>query len=87
MKIQSELFEGVFYEAEDCIHIPNMLQNYKYLNNGGRKDLVDIICGSNNRMIFVWWISIQVYIKSGFYRQIRINRKGFSNRTLKLHFG
>lgn len=54
MKIQSELFEGVFYEAEDCIHIPNMLQNYKYLNNGGRKDLVDIICGSNNRMIFVY---------------------------------
>jgi hypothetical protein len=53
MKIKSDLL-GIEYEAEDCIHIPNMLQNYKYLNSGGVTELVDIICGSNNRLIFVW---------------------------------
>lgn len=54
MKIQSELFTGLEYEAEDCIHIVNMAQNYKYMNAGAGKELVDIICGSNNRIIFVY---------------------------------
>ena len=32
-----------------------MQQNYKYLNSGKANDqLVDIICGEENKLVFVW---------------------------------
>lgn len=43
------------YQEEDCVHIPNMLQNYKYLNSEvANDDLMDIVCGSDNKLVFVW---------------------------------
>ncbi|WP_434311464.1 hypothetical protein [Hominifimenecus sp. rT4P-3] len=54
MRAYSELFH-CFYEMEDCILIPNMKQNFKYLNSGKVGDLLmDIICGSDGRLVFVW---------------------------------
>lgn len=54
IKIQSKI-TGVIYEGEDARYIPNMLQNYKYLkSNEAFDDLVDIICGSDNKLVFVW---------------------------------
>ncbi len=50
MKEYSDLFQS-YYESEDVRYIPNMAQNYKYLNSdksNGR--LVDVICGNNNSM-------------------------------------
>ena len=35
--------------------IPNMKQNYRYLNSGKCKDqLVDIVCGNDDKLVFVW---------------------------------
>ena len=54
MKLYSEIFDKE-YEAEDCIHIPNMKQNYKYLSSGlANNELRDIVCGRDDKLIFVW---------------------------------
>lgn len=54
MKSYSDLFD-YWYDSEDVRYIPNMLQNYKYLDNPKSKgQLVDIICGSDNKIVFVW---------------------------------
>ena len=54
MKVISEI-TGQEYEAEECLNIPNMLQNFKYLQTGlVNKELVDIVCGKNDKLIFVW---------------------------------
>ena len=40
---------------EDVRYIPNMKQNYKYLNNPKSSgQLVDIICGKDDKIVFVW---------------------------------
>ena len=42
-------------------YIPNMQQNYKYLNSPlSHGQLVDIICGNENRIVFVWKKSEQM---------------------------
>lgn len=54
MKEYSELL-GIYYDSEDVRYIPNMQQNYKYLHSGkATGELVDIICGNNDRLVFVW---------------------------------
>ena len=54
IRTYSDIF-GKWYEAEDCRFIPNMQQNYKYLNSGKCKDqLIDIVCGNDNKLVFVW---------------------------------
>jgi hypothetical protein len=54
IKIKSEI-TGKIYEGEDARYIPNMLQNYKYLkSNLAFDDLLDIICGNDNKLVFVW---------------------------------
>lgn len=54
IKTYSELFNQ-YYEMEDVRLIPNMQQNYKYLNSGkATNQLVDIICGTDNKLVFVW---------------------------------
>lgn len=51
---KSELFGNV-YDSEDVIYIPNMKQNYKYLNHPkSNGQLMDIICGEDDRIVFVW---------------------------------
>lgn len=60
MKEYSDLFQS-YYESEDVRYIPNMAQNYKYLNSdksNGR--LVDVICGNDNKIVFVWKKSKQM---------------------------
>lgn len=43
------------YDTEDVRFIPNMAQNYMYLNSQLSKgQLVDIIPGQNKRVVFVW---------------------------------
>ena len=45
----------MFYEDEEVRYIPNMQQNYKYLNSTkSQGQLVDIICGNENRIVFIW---------------------------------
>lgn len=54
IKTYSDLF-NCEYEMEEVRLIPNMLQNYKYLNSGkANNQLVDIICGEDNKLVFVW---------------------------------
>ena len=54
IKTYSDIF-GHWYEAEEVRYIPNMKQNYRYLNSGKCKDqLVDIICGNDDKLVFVW---------------------------------
>jgi hypothetical protein len=54
IRAYSELFNQ-YYELEEVRLIPNMQQNYKYLNSGKCRDqLVDIICGNDNKLVFVW---------------------------------
>ena len=54
IKITSKI-TGKIYEGEDVRYIPNMLQNYKYLNSTEAfDDLLDVICGSDNKLVFVW---------------------------------
>lgn len=54
MLFYSELF-NCYYEADDCICVPNMQQNYKYLQSGkANGQLMDIVCGDNNKILFVW---------------------------------
>ena len=54
IKTYSEIF-GTYYEVEDTRKIVNMKQNYKYLNSGkATNQLVDIICGDNDMLVFVW---------------------------------
>lgn len=54
IKQYSNLFH-ISYEDEEVRYIPNMQQNYKYLNSPQSKgQLVDIICGNENRIVFVW---------------------------------
>lgn len=54
IKQYSDLFQ-ITYEEEDVRYIPNMQQNYKYLNsNKSNGQLVDIICGNDNKIVFVW---------------------------------
>lgn len=46
---------GKKYYSEDVWYIPNMQQNYKYLNSGkAYSSLVDIVCGKDGKLIFVW---------------------------------
>lgn len=43
------------YDSNDVRYIPNMQQNYKYLSSPlSQGQLVDIICGNENRIVFVW---------------------------------
>ena len=43
------------YDSDDVRYIPNMQQNYKYLSSVlSNGQLVDIICGKENRIVFVW---------------------------------
>lgn len=49
------------YDSEEVRYIPNMQQNYKYLNSPlSNGQLVDIICGNENRIVFVWKRSEQM---------------------------
>ena len=49
------------YNDEDVRYIPNMQQNYKYLNSEkSNGQLVDIICGNDNKIVFVWKKSKQI---------------------------
>lgn len=51
-------FSNIFqseYDTDDVRYIPNMQQNYKYLNSPlSQGQLADIICGNDNRLVFVW---------------------------------
>lgn len=50
----SEVFKHE-YDSEEVRYIPNMMQNYKYLSSPlSDGQLVDIICGNENRIVFVW---------------------------------
>lgn len=54
MTIKSKI-TGKTYNTDNVRKIPNMLQNYRYLNTGLAEEyLVDIICGYDNKLIFVW---------------------------------
>lgn len=60
MKEYSDLFQS-YYESEDVRYIPNMAQNYKYLNSDkSNGQLADIICGNDNKIVFVWKKSKQM---------------------------
>lgn len=60
MKEYSDLFQS-YYESEDVRYIPNMAQNYKYLNSDkSNGQLVDVICGNDNKIVFVWKKSKQM---------------------------
>lgn len=60
MKEYSDLFQS-YYESEDVRYIPNMTQNYKYLNSDkSNGQLIDIICGNDNKIVFVWKKSQQM---------------------------
>ena len=46
---------GTTYEPDECVFIPNMLQNFKYLSYGA--ELLDIIPDNRfdqNKILFVW---------------------------------
>ena len=50
----SDIF-NTYYDSEDVRYIPNMQQNYKYLSSPlSHGQLVDVICGNENRIVFVW---------------------------------
>lgn len=50
----SDIFNHT-YDPDEVRYIPNMQQNYKYLNSPlSNGQLVDIICGNENRIVFVW---------------------------------
>lgn len=54
MEVHSDLF-GTDYDMEEVRLIPNMKQNFKYMNSGkANGQLVDIICGEDEKLIFVW---------------------------------
>lgn len=54
MREYSSLF-NIAYDTEEVWYISNMQQNYKYLNSPkANGNLVDIICGQQNRVVFVW---------------------------------
>ena len=54
MREYSDIF-NTYYDSEDVRYIPNMQQNYKYLISPlSHGQLVDIICGNENRIVFVW---------------------------------
>ena len=56
----SDIFK-TSYDSDDVRYIPNMQQNYKYLSSPlSAKQLVDIICGNDNRIVFVWKKSEQM---------------------------
>ena len=54
MRKYSDIF-NTYYDSEDVRYIPNMQQNYKYLSSPlSHGQLVDVICGNENRIVFVW---------------------------------
>lgn len=54
MIYKSEVF-GEEYDMDEVRFIPNMKQNYKYLAHPlSRGQLVDIICGAEEKLVFVW---------------------------------
>ena len=54
MREYSDIF-NTYYDSEEVRYIPNMQQNYKYLGSPlSHGQLVDIICGNENRIVFVW---------------------------------
>ena len=54
MREYSDIF-NTYYDSEDVRYIPNMQQNYKYLSSPlSHGQLVDVICGNENRIVFVW---------------------------------
>ena len=54
MREYSDIF-NTEYDSEEVRYIPNMQQNYKYLSSPlSHGQLVDIICGNENRIVFVW---------------------------------
>lgn len=54
IKEYSELFH-IDYDSEETRFIPNMKQNFFFLNSPkSNGQLVDVICGNNDRIVFVW---------------------------------
>ena len=54
MRAYSDIF-NTYYDSEEVRYIPNMQQNYKYLSSPlSHEQLLDIICGNENRIVFVW---------------------------------
>ena len=54
MREYSDIF-NTYYDSEDVRYIPNMQQNYKCLSSPlSHGQLVDVICGNENRIVFVW---------------------------------
>jgi len=54
VRAYSDIF-GWMYDTEYVRFIPNMKQNCKYLKSGqANGELVDIICGEDDRLVFVW---------------------------------
>ena len=54
IKEYSDVFDWE-YDTDDVRFIPNMAQNYMYLDSPLSKgQLVDIIPGQNKRVVFVW---------------------------------
>ena len=54
MREYSDIF-NTYYDSEDVRYIPNMQQNYKYLSSPlSHGQLVDVIWGNENRIVFVW---------------------------------
>ena len=54
MREYSDIF-NTYYDSEEVRYIPNMQQNHKYLSSPlSHGQLVDLICGNENRIVFVW---------------------------------
>lgn len=54
MREYSDIFKSE-YDSDEVRYIPNMQQNYKYLSSPlSNGQLVDIICGNEGRIVFVW---------------------------------
>ena len=54
MREYSDIF-NTYYAPAAVRYIPNMQQNYKYLSSPlSHGQLVDVICGNENRIVFVW---------------------------------
>ena len=46
---------GTEYDTDNVRFIPNMKQNYKYLQSSlSNGHLLDVICGENEKIVFVW---------------------------------
>lgn len=43
---------GKTYDTEECVHIVNLLQVYKYISH--HAEVLDIFCGDDNKLIYVF---------------------------------